>query len=29
MFINETDMYFGNDRLLLVEEKLKNENLQK
>ena len=29
MFINETDMYFGNDRLLLIEEKLKNENLKK
>ncbi len=28
MFINETDMYFGNDRLLLIEEKLKNENLK-
>ena len=29
MFINEKDMYFGNDRLLLIEEKLKNENLKK
>ena len=29
MFINETDMYFGNDRLLLIEEKLKNENFKK
>ncbi|MED5369133.1 MAG: 2-hydroxychromene-2-carboxylate isomerase [Pseudomonadota bacterium] len=29
MFINEKDMYFGNDRLLLIEEKLKNENRKK
>lgn len=26
LFIDETDMYFGNDRLVLVEERLNNEN---